>query len=167
MVVRPKHVVDNINKIVNNYWNRVVLDGNPWIWFAFIYASAITSENQLLRTAMTSSLSTSTTNPIVITWSNTTKHEFKNADSTKKKTCRWNGNKVHYTFNKKQFYWPTKKTGFFRQHQTPTSCRIRLLNLYVEKGIMAPSCMRFIMNVSWRLRGSSGPEKGLNIQGIS
>jgi S-adenosylmethionine:diacylglycerol 3-amino-3-carboxypropyl transferase len=32
LVVRPKHVVDNLNKVVNNYWNRVVLDGNPWIW---------------------------------------------------------------------------------------------------------------------------------------
>jgi hypothetical protein len=32
MVVRPKHVLDNLNKIVNNYWNRVALDGNPWNW---------------------------------------------------------------------------------------------------------------------------------------
>jgi hypothetical protein len=32
MVVRPKHVADNLNKIVNNYWNRVALDGNPWTW---------------------------------------------------------------------------------------------------------------------------------------
>jgi hypothetical protein len=24
--------VDNLNKIVNNYWNRVALDGNPWTW---------------------------------------------------------------------------------------------------------------------------------------
>jgi hypothetical protein len=30
MVIRPKHVADNLNKIVNNYWNRVALDGNPW-----------------------------------------------------------------------------------------------------------------------------------------
>jgi hypothetical protein len=29
MVVRPKHVADNLNKIVNNYRNRVALDGNP------------------------------------------------------------------------------------------------------------------------------------------
>jgi hypothetical protein len=29
MVVRPKHIADNVNKIVNNYWNRVALDGNP------------------------------------------------------------------------------------------------------------------------------------------
>jgi hypothetical protein len=32
MVVRPKHVEDNLNKIVNNYWNRVALDGDPWTW---------------------------------------------------------------------------------------------------------------------------------------
>jgi glutaredoxin-related protein len=32
MDVWPKHVADNLNKIVNNYWNRVVLDGNPWTW---------------------------------------------------------------------------------------------------------------------------------------
>jgi hypothetical protein len=32
MVVRPKHVADNLNKIVNNYRNRVALDGNPWTW---------------------------------------------------------------------------------------------------------------------------------------
>jgi hypothetical protein len=32
VVVRPKHVADNLNKIVNNYWNRVALDGNPWTW---------------------------------------------------------------------------------------------------------------------------------------
>jgi hypothetical protein len=31
-VVRPKHSADNLNKIVNNYWNRVALDGNPWTW---------------------------------------------------------------------------------------------------------------------------------------
>jgi hypothetical protein len=30
MAVRQKHVADNLNKIVNNYWNRVALDGNPW-----------------------------------------------------------------------------------------------------------------------------------------
>jgi hypothetical protein len=29
MVVRPKHVVNNLNKIANNYINRVSLDGNP------------------------------------------------------------------------------------------------------------------------------------------
>jgi hypothetical protein len=32
MGVRPKHVTDNLNKIVNNYWNIVALDGNLWIW---------------------------------------------------------------------------------------------------------------------------------------
>jgi hypothetical protein len=32
MVVQPKHVADNLNKIVNNYWNRVALDGNPLTW---------------------------------------------------------------------------------------------------------------------------------------
>jgi hypothetical protein len=32
MIVRPKHVLDDLNKIVNNYWNRVALDGNPWTW---------------------------------------------------------------------------------------------------------------------------------------
>jgi hypothetical protein len=32
MAVRLKHVVDNLNKLVNNYWNRVVLDGNPSTW---------------------------------------------------------------------------------------------------------------------------------------
>jgi hypothetical protein len=32
MVLRPKHVVDNLNKIVKNYWNRVALDGNPSMW---------------------------------------------------------------------------------------------------------------------------------------
>jgi hypothetical protein len=32
MVVRPKHVSDNLNQIVNNYCNRVALDGNPWTW---------------------------------------------------------------------------------------------------------------------------------------
>jgi hypothetical protein len=32
MVVLPKHVVDNLNKIVNNYWNKIALDGNPWTW---------------------------------------------------------------------------------------------------------------------------------------
>jgi hypothetical protein len=32
MVVRPKYIADNLNKIVNNYWNRVPLDGNPWTW---------------------------------------------------------------------------------------------------------------------------------------
>jgi hypothetical protein len=32
MVVRPKHVADHLNEIVNNYWNRVALDGNPWTW---------------------------------------------------------------------------------------------------------------------------------------
>jgi hypothetical protein len=32
MVVRPKHVADNLNNIVNNYWNRVTLDGNLWTW---------------------------------------------------------------------------------------------------------------------------------------
>jgi hypothetical protein len=31
MVVRPKHVADNLNKIVNNYWTRAALDGNPSI----------------------------------------------------------------------------------------------------------------------------------------
>jgi hypothetical protein len=30
MVVRPKHIADNLNQIVNNYCNRVALDGNPW-----------------------------------------------------------------------------------------------------------------------------------------
>jgi hypothetical protein len=29
MVVRPKHVSDNLNKIVKKYWNRDVLHGNP------------------------------------------------------------------------------------------------------------------------------------------
>jgi hypothetical protein len=29
MVVQPKHVEDNLNKIVNDYGNRVALDGNP------------------------------------------------------------------------------------------------------------------------------------------
>jgi hypothetical protein len=32
MVVRPKHVADNLNKIIKDYWNRVALDGNPWTW---------------------------------------------------------------------------------------------------------------------------------------
>jgi hypothetical protein len=32
IVIEPKHVADNLNKIVHNYWNRVVLDGNPWTW---------------------------------------------------------------------------------------------------------------------------------------
>jgi hypothetical protein len=32
MAVRPKHVADNLNKIVNNYSNSVALDGNPWTW---------------------------------------------------------------------------------------------------------------------------------------
>jgi hypothetical protein len=32
MVLRPKHVADNLNKIVNNYWYRVALDRNPWTW---------------------------------------------------------------------------------------------------------------------------------------
>jgi hypothetical protein len=32
MVVLPKDVADNLNKIVNNYWNRVALGGNPWTW---------------------------------------------------------------------------------------------------------------------------------------
>jgi hypothetical protein len=32
MVVRKKHVADNLNKIVNNYWNRFVLDGNTTPW---------------------------------------------------------------------------------------------------------------------------------------
>jgi hypothetical protein len=32
MVVRPKQVADNLNNIVNNYWNRVALDRNPWTW---------------------------------------------------------------------------------------------------------------------------------------
>jgi hypothetical protein len=30
MVVRPNHVADNLNKILNNYLNSVALDGNPW-----------------------------------------------------------------------------------------------------------------------------------------
>jgi hypothetical protein len=30
MVVRLKHLADNLNTIVHNYWNRVALDGNPW-----------------------------------------------------------------------------------------------------------------------------------------
>jgi hypothetical protein len=29
MVVRLKHVAVNLKKIINNYWNSVVLDGNP------------------------------------------------------------------------------------------------------------------------------------------
>jgi hypothetical protein len=33
MVVRPKHIADSLNKIVNNYWNRVALDGNPCTWY--------------------------------------------------------------------------------------------------------------------------------------
>jgi hypothetical protein len=32
MVVRPKHVADNLNETVNNYWNRVASDANPWTW---------------------------------------------------------------------------------------------------------------------------------------
>jgi hypothetical protein len=32
MVVWPKHVADNLNKLVNNYWNRVMLHGNLWTW---------------------------------------------------------------------------------------------------------------------------------------
>jgi superoxide dismutase len=32
MVVRSKHVADNLNKIVNNCWNRVALEGNLWTW---------------------------------------------------------------------------------------------------------------------------------------
>jgi hypothetical protein len=32
MVVLQKHAEDNLNKIVNNYWNRVALDRNPWTW---------------------------------------------------------------------------------------------------------------------------------------
>jgi hypothetical protein len=29
MVVGPYHVEENWNKIVNNYWNGVALNGNP------------------------------------------------------------------------------------------------------------------------------------------
>jgi hypothetical protein len=29
MDVQPKHAADHWNKIVNNHWNRVALDGNP------------------------------------------------------------------------------------------------------------------------------------------
>jgi regulator of extracellular matrix RemA (YlzA/DUF370 family) len=36
-VVQPKHVADNLNKIVKNYWNRVVLDGNPWTWVTSVH----------------------------------------------------------------------------------------------------------------------------------
>jgi hypothetical protein len=32
IVLQLKHLSDNLNKIVNNYWNRVALDGNPWTW---------------------------------------------------------------------------------------------------------------------------------------
>jgi hypothetical protein len=32
MVVRPKHVAINLNKIVKYYWNSVALDGNPSTW---------------------------------------------------------------------------------------------------------------------------------------
>jgi hypothetical protein len=31
-VDRPKHVAANLNKIINNYWNRVALVGNLWTW---------------------------------------------------------------------------------------------------------------------------------------
>jgi hypothetical protein len=34
--IRPKHVADNLNKMVNNYWNRVALDGTPWTWCSVI-----------------------------------------------------------------------------------------------------------------------------------
>jgi hypothetical protein len=27
-----RHVADNLNKIVNSYWNRVASDGNSWTW---------------------------------------------------------------------------------------------------------------------------------------
>jgi hypothetical protein len=30
--LQAKHVAVNLNKIVNSYWNRVALDGNPWTW---------------------------------------------------------------------------------------------------------------------------------------
>jgi hypothetical protein len=33
MVVRPKHVAVILNKIVNYYWNSVVLGENPWTWY--------------------------------------------------------------------------------------------------------------------------------------
>jgi hypothetical protein len=29
---RPTHAADKLNKIVNNYWNSVTLDENPWTW---------------------------------------------------------------------------------------------------------------------------------------
>jgi hypothetical protein len=32
MVVRPKHVADNLNKIVNGYCSKVTLDENLSIW---------------------------------------------------------------------------------------------------------------------------------------
>jgi hypothetical protein len=32
MGVRPKHVADNLTEIVNKYWNKVELDGNPSTW---------------------------------------------------------------------------------------------------------------------------------------
>jgi hypothetical protein len=38
IVVRPKHVADNLNKILITYWDRVALDGNPWTWLQ-IYLS--------------------------------------------------------------------------------------------------------------------------------
>jgi hypothetical protein len=37
MVVRPEHVAVTLNKIVNNYWNSVALDGNPWTWLLTIF----------------------------------------------------------------------------------------------------------------------------------
>jgi hypothetical protein len=36
MVVQPKRVTVNLNKIVNNYWNSVALNGNPWAWSLFM-----------------------------------------------------------------------------------------------------------------------------------
>jgi hypothetical protein len=39
MVVRPKHIGVNWNKIVNNYWNSVALDGNPWTWLLFTFVN--------------------------------------------------------------------------------------------------------------------------------
>jgi hypothetical protein len=32
IVVRPKYIANNLNKIVNNCWNRVALEGNAWAW---------------------------------------------------------------------------------------------------------------------------------------
>jgi hypothetical protein len=115
-------------------------------WFAFIYASAIKSENRTLRTAMTSSLSTSTTNPIVIAWVNMAKHRVRTADSTKRK-------QRPLQLQQETALLAYKHGGFLRLTSEQSDAK---------RGHMVPSCMRCIMNVSGRLRGSSGPQNGIS-----